>query len=285
VPQSIDPTLRDAVAAVQRRTRVGAAGDTLAMMADRLRSIASLAEGERVARALLDDADWIAAAFARSMACLQEEPSARHDALRTGITLFDTPAASVALRIIAPVPAATGTLPDRIMVNGQVRWIRYLRAGRARLWRWRADPVDAAWQAATAAPARPLSVLPLRDGAIVRIDGRRDAMLLADAVADIVAVSITLRHEAAPFPRQYDRVTGRLTRVVPPEGDAARPPSGDAPGIDRMSSGPAAYVHGQVLGDGMAEDARAALGRLHAIAHAPHPAPGTVPLVMPTRRG
>lgn len=179
--------------------------------------VGSLDAGEAAARALLYDADWIAT--------LPQPLNSSFDAGRDrgagDIVLLNAPAARVTMGAIRHRAEAIRALPATVVVEGHVAWTRYLRAGNARLWRWRADLVDPGVHGGTAMSVRPLSVQPLEDGDIVRIDGRSDAMLLLDATADIVVVTVTLRHGAAPLLREYDRVGGAMVRLVPRDGKAA----------------------------------------------------------------
>lgn len=193
------------------------------VLAARFADVDSLAAGEAAARAVLGDADWIATLPQP----LDPSHHAARDRVPARILLLDAAAAAVTTGVIRHHAEEPRTLPTMVVVDGRVSWTRYLRAGNARLWRWRADLVDTRWQRATAAPVRPLSVQPLDDDTIVRVDGRRDAVLLLDATADIVSVTVTLWHGAAPFLREYDRVGGDLVRLVPLDATATDDPQFD----------------------------------------------------------
>lgn len=291
MPAPIDGRLRDAIAAA--RVRSLAAGrdwaDDAAVRAvtARLADVTTLAEGEVAARALVADTGWVEALLAPWIARLRDDPlseppfKTQRDALRTGMVLAETPAASVTMAAIDHLAPAARVMPDTIVVGGRVSWTRYLRGGDARLWRWRADRIDEGWHGGIAAPARPLAVQPLVDGAVVRIDGRSDAMLLVDPAAPIVSVTITLRHGAAPFMREYDRVGGGLVRVATLDDGAARSTMlltllrelGQADGevFDALSRDPAFFVRWDAMREWLASDARAALPRLRAMTDDPHP--------------
>ena len=291
MPAPIDDRLRDAIAAA--RVRSLAAGrdwsDDAAVRAitARFANVTTLAEGEAAARMLVEDADWVAALLAPWIARLHGDPlfeppfRSQRDALRTGMVLAETSAASVTMAAIDPLAPAARAMPDTVVVGGRVSWTRYLRGGDARLWRWRADRIDDGWHGGIAAPARPLAVRRLADGAVVRLDGRSDAMLLADPASTIVSVTVTLRHGAAPFMREYDRVGGDLVRVATLDDGAARSTmlltllrelgQADAEVFDALSRDPAFFVRWDAIREWLASDARAALPRLRAMTADPHP--------------
>lgn len=291
MPAPINDRLRDAIASA--RTRSLAAGrawvDDAAVRAvtARFADVTTLAEGEAAARSLVDDAGWVEALLTPWIARLRDDPlfeppfRSQRDALRTGMVLAETPAASVTMAAIDHLAPAARTMPDTVVVGGRVSWTRYLRGGEARLWRWRADPVDAGWHGGIAEPARPIGVQPLADGAVVRIDGRTDAMLLADPAAAILSVTITLRHGAAPFMREYDRRSGALVRVATLDDGAARSSmlltllrelgQADAEVFDALSHDPAFFVRWDAMREWLAADARAALPRLRTMTDDPHP--------------
>lgn len=291
MPAPIDDRLRDAIAAA--RTRSLAAGRDWAedaavrAVTARFSAGTTLAEGEAAARLLVEDAGWVEALLAPWIARLRDDPlfeppfRSQRDGLRTGMVLVETPAASVTMAAIDSFASAARTMPDTVVVGGRVSWTRYLRGGGARLWRWRADPVDARWHGGEAAPARPIAVQPLADGAVVRIDGRTDAMVLADPAAAILSVTITLRHGAAPFMREYDRRSGALVRVATLDDGAARSSmlltllrelgQADAEVYDALSQDPAFFVRWGAMREWLAVDARAALPRLRTMTTDPHP--------------
>jgi len=291
MPAPIDGRLRDAIAAA--RVRSLAAGrdwnDDAAVRAvtAQFADVTTLAEGEAAARALVEDTGWVEALLAPWIARLSDDPlfeppfKSQRDALRTGMVLAESPAASVTMAAIDHLAPAARTLPDTIVVGGRVSWTRYLRGGNARLWRWRADAIDDRWHGGIAAPARPLAVQPLADGAVVRLDGRTDAMLLVDPAANIVSVTVTLRHGAAPFMREYDRASGSLVRVATLDDGAARSTmlltllrelgQADAEVFDALSRDPAFFVRWDAMREWLASDARSALPRLRAMTDDPHP--------------
>lgn len=291
MPAPIDGRLRDAIAAGRARSfkEGGDWADDAAVRAvtARFADGTTLAEGEAAARSLVEDAGWVAAMLAPSIARLRDDPlseppfKSRGDALRTGMVLAQTPVASVTMAAIDPLAPAARVMPDTVVVGGRVSWTHYLRGGETRLWRWRADPVDAQWHGGIAAPARPLGVRPLADGAVVRIDGRTDGMLLADPAAEILSVTITLRPGAAPFLREYDRRSGALVRVAMPDDDAACSSmlltllgelgQGGAELFDALSHDPAFFVRWDAMREWLAADAGAALPRLRAMTADPHP--------------
>ncbi|MDJ0276535.1 hypothetical protein QLH51_06980 [Sphingomonas sp. 2R-10] len=291
MPAPIDAGLRDAIAAARLRSLAAGRDWTddaaLRAVTARFADIATLAEGEAAARALVEDAGWVAALLGPWIARLRGDPlleppfRSQRDALRTGMVLAETPVASVTMAAIDPLAPAARVLPDTVVVGGRVSWTRYLRGGGARLWRWRSDHVDADWHGGVAASARPLAVRPLADGAVVRIDGRQEAMLLVDPSAPVVSVTVTLRVGAAPFLREYDRIGGALVRVATLDDGAARSMMlmqllrelgrGDAEVFDALSRDPAFFVRWDAMREWLASDARGALPRLRTMADDPHP--------------
>ncbi|KQM61811.1 MULTISPECIES: hypothetical protein [unclassified Sphingomonas] len=291
MPAPIDGRLRDAIAAARTRSLAAARdwSDDAAVRAvtARFADVTTLAEGEAAARALVEDAGWVGALLAPWIARLRDDPlseppfRSQRDTLRTGMVLAETPVASLTMAAIDPLAPAARTMPDTIVVGGRVSWTRYLRGGDARLWRWRADRIDDHWHGGIAASARPLAVQPLTDGAVVRLDGRSDAMLLVDPSAPIVSITITLRPGAAPFMREYDRVGGALVRVATLDDGAARSTmlltllrelgQADAEVFDALSRDPAFFVRWDAMHEWLASDARAALPRLRTMTDDPHP--------------
>ena len=291
MPPPITDRLRDAIAAARVRSLAAARdwADDAAVrtVTAKFADVTTLAEGEAAARSLVEDAGWVAAMLAPSIARLRDDPlseppfRSQRDVLRTGMVLAETPAASVTMAAIDHLVPAARTMPATIVVGGRVSWTRYLSGGDARLWRWRADRIDDRWHGGIAAPALPLAVQPLVDGAVVRLDGRSDAMLLVDPVATIVSVTITLRHGAAPFMREYDRTGGELVRVATLDDAASRSTmlltllrelgQADAEVFDALSRDPAFFVRWDAMREWLATDARAALPRLREMAHDPHP--------------
>ncbi|MFD1034234.1 hypothetical protein ACFQ15_06170 [Sphingomonas hankookensis] len=291
MPAPIEAGLRDAIAAARERSlaagRAWIDDAALRAVTARFTDIPTLAEGEAAARALVEDAGWVAALLGPWIARLRGDPlfeppfKSQRDALRTGMVLAETPAASVTMAAIDSFAPAARVLPDTVVVGGRVSWTRYMRGGEARLWRWRADAVDANWHGGVAAPARPLAVRPLTDGAVVRIDGRQEAMLLVDPSAPIVSVTVTLRVGAAPFLREYDRLGGALVRVATLDDAAARSTmlltllrelgQGDAAVFDALSRDPAFFVRWDAMREWLAADARSALPRLRTMTGDPHP--------------
>ena len=291
MPAPIDGRLRDAIAAARLRSlaagRDWADDAAVRAVTAKFADVATLAEGEAVARALVEDTGWVAALLSPWIARLRDDPlfeppfRSQRDALRTGMVLAETPAASVTMAAIDHLAPAARAMPDTVVVGGRVSWTRYLRGGDARLWRWRADRIEDGWHGGTAAPVRPLAIQPLVDGAVVRLDGRTDAMLLVEPAATIVSVTITLRHGAAPFMREYDRTGGGLVRVATLDDGAARSTmlltllrelgQADAEVFDALSQDPAFFVRWDAMREWLASDARAALPRLRAMTDDPHP--------------
>lgn len=179
------------------------------------------------AEALLSDSGWAAALLAPLVRALADDPlfeppfKFHRDALRVGAVLFDCPVASIAASVTSATAMAMLPPPRTIVFTGRIAITRTIRAGAARLARWQAEPPDAHFRADRAAPCRSLGSEPLRDGAVHRTDGRREAQLVCDAAADVVTLVATIRTGAAPLLREYDRASGALIRM----GDADDRPS------------------------------------------------------------
>jgi hypothetical protein len=172
------------------------------------------------AEQLLDDPDWAATLIAPLIEALAADPlfepplKAHRDALRTGAVLFDSPAASIAASITSASAMARLPPPRTIVFTGRMAVTRTIRAGGARLRRWRVEPMGQQFAAADAAPCTPMAPVQLRDGMVHRTDGRSRAQLICDAESDVVTLVATIRAGAAPLMREYDIDNGGLLRIA-----------------------------------------------------------------------
>lgn len=171
------------------------------------------------AESLLSDSDWAGALIAPLLGELAAAPlfepaiKAHRDALRTGVVLFDCPVASIAASVTSA--AAMAALPPRTIVfTGRIAVTRTVRAGGARLRRWRVEAMGAAFDAGGAAPCAERESALLADGMLHRTDGRTEAQLVCDAATDVVTLVATIRTGAAPLMREYDIASGALMRVA-----------------------------------------------------------------------
>lgn len=235
------------------------------------------------AEALLADPGWAEALLAPLVDALAEDPffepplKLHRDGLRIGAVLFDCPAASIAASVTRAAAMAALPPPATIVFTGRLSITRVIRAGGARRACWRAELIDTRFRADRAAPCTALGSTPLRDGAVHRTDGRREAQLVCDAAGDVVMLVATIRAGAAPLLREYDRANGRLVRV----GDGDDRPSRTemllrllrvagradaAPCFADATHAPQFHLRWAAMREWLALDAAAALPRLAAMA-------------------
>lgn len=231
------------------------------------------------AEALLSDRGWVDALFAPMMRTLGDHPIAdppvkvSRDALRTSVLIQDCPVASLTATILSARALATAPLPASIVVAGRLSVMRVHEGGGAVLRRWRAEPIRDDFSLASAARCRALPPVALEDGAVVRIDGRTDAMLITDAQGDVVTLTATIRLGAAAVMREYARDDGRPLRAATLDEGAARSQmlltllraSGrrDAGSVfDAATRDPAFFVRWDAMRQWLAIDADAAEPRL-----------------------
>jgi hypothetical protein len=177
---------------------------------------------ERAAKAaerLLADSAWAADLLAPLLKALAQDPffeppfKVHRDPLRTGAVLFDCPAASIAASVTSAAAMAVRP-PATIVFTGRIAVTRTVRAGGARLLRWRTTAMGAEYRAANAPPCTPMAWMALRDGSVHRTDGRTHAQLVSAAETDVVTIVATIRAGAAPLMREYDIASGALVRVA-----------------------------------------------------------------------
>lgn len=292
MPRPVDEPLRNALAnarvpsiAAAREWRASGAWTDVSR---RFAVAGTLAEAEAVAAAMLLDLGWVERLLVPLIKGLAADPlfeapiRAHRDGLRTGAVLYEDSRVAITATVMDHASSAARANPDSVVVSGRVAWTRYVRAGGATLRRWRADRVGDSWTAACAKSATVLPPAALRDGAIVRHDGRSDAMLISDARGDVVSLAITLKMEAAPLMREYAANTGRLLRIATLDDRAARCAMlltvlrelghADGQAFDDATRDPAFFLRWDAMRDWLASDAMSALPRLRAMATGdPHP--------------
>ncbi len=231
------------------------------------------------AAALLADDDWTGELLAPLIAALAAddwfEPGFRtsHDALRTGAVLIDSETVSIAATVTRAATLATIAQPATLVVPGRMTLTRYVGSGNARMRRWRAAPVTPGFSAADAPPCIELAPLTLRDGQVVRHDGRTDGHLIVAADRDIVALTLTIKPGAAPLMREYAVADGRFVRAASADDMASRMEmlltflrvSGRAdagPAFDAASRHPAFHLRWAAMREWLMLDAASARGRL-----------------------
>ncbi|MBC9033330.1 hypothetical protein IAG41_13115 [Sphingomonas sp. JC676] len=269
---------REASRAIARRWLEGAEYRTLEnMFADCPLESAEPA-ADRAER-LLSDSGWATALIDPLVAALDHDPffeppfKISRDARRFGAVLFDCPAISITMSIASATAMATLPAPASMVFTGRMAVTRYLKAGGATLRRWRAEPITARFGAATAVPARALPPVTLVDGDMMRLDGRIEAQLVAEARSDVVTLAATVRPGAAPLMREYAIPDGVLIRTASNDDRASRTEmllaflrlSGRADAGEQFGAvtrDPAFHVRWAAMREWLALDARAALPRL-----------------------
>ena len=170
------------------------------------------------AERLLTDPGWAEAMLAPLVEALAVDPlfepplKVHRDALRTGAVLFDCPAASIAASV-TNAAALAARPPATIVFTGRIAVTRTVKAGGARLRRWRTEAPGLG--SATRAPhCTPMAPIALQDDGVHRIDGRTQAQLISGAETDVVTIVATIRAGAAPLMREYAISGGALVRVA-----------------------------------------------------------------------
>ncbi|MGN6375768.1 MAG: hypothetical protein ACTHMG_09455 [Sphingomonas sp.] len=237
------------------------------------------------ARALLADDGWVAPLLAPLIAAQRGDPwieppfKVNREAGKIGAVLYDGPTASVTASVISADWLAAMPRPMALLVPGRLTVVRYIRAGGAKLQLWRADSVDAQFTAAGAAPAMPIGVLTLRDGMVLRLDGRSRGWWLEAGGSDVVTLTAVVKLGAAPLMREYALPRGGFLRCATLDDGAARAQmlltllrvTRRADAGDRFAAAshdPAPFLRWSAMREWLALDARAALPRLAAMAEA-----------------
>lgn len=226
-----------------------------------------LSRAEAVARALLADGTWLRRWLQAEVGRLREpdyQPrvKAHSDPARTGVVLFHNHAVQVALVKVAP---SDGPPPLRRsnVLSGKVTWSLYLRGAGARLLRWRLSGDRLV----------PTRGRVLRDGSMLRHDGRTHAQVIDAGRCPVVVLSITLSAGASGIVREYAAADGRHLRSATHDEDASRSAMlltllraagrSDAGEVFRLASHePAPMLRWHAMREWLATDLPAALPRL-----------------------
>lgn len=283
MPPPVCDRLRDAIVAARPSNHhIGQAWRSSAAVRRLRDAWAGVPDAETAATEasrLLADPIWVAALFAPLIDALAADPlfdppfKVSRDGLRTSALLYDCPTGSLTATLLSADALRRAQPATTVIVPGRMSVMRVHADGGATLHRWRAETVVGDFALATAGPARALPVLALRDAMVVRIDGRTDAMLIADAARDVVTLTATLRIGAAPVMREYDRRDGRALRGATLDERAARSQMlltllrasgrGDSvPAFDAATRDPAFFVRWDAMRQWLASDADAATARL-----------------------
>lgn len=238
---------------------------------------------ERAISTLLSDHGWVGELIAPLIAALAEDPwfeppfRVARDGLRIGTVLFEDTDVSIAATVLSADALAAVSPPQSVVVPGRVTVTRYVRSGGARLRLWEAEAMRADFSAATAKPCVALPDLRPADGEIVRIDGRTQGHILADATGDVVTLSATLRAPTIPYAREYAIDSGALVRVATNDDRASRTQMllaylrlagrrGSEACFAAATRDPAFFLRWAAMREWLASDAGAALPRLREMA-------------------
>lgn len=240
---------------------------------------------EDAAAIVLADAEWVGALIAPLVAALADDPwfeppfRVARDGLRIGTVLFENPAVSIAATVLSADALSAAPRPQTVVVPGRLTLTHYVRAGNARLRLWDAEPMGEDFSAETARPCRPAPDLVLRDGAVVRLDGRTRGHLIESAQSDVVTLNATIRAATAPYAREYAIGSGALVRIATNDDRAARTQMllaylrlAQRPGAQQRFAAatrdPAFFLRWGAMREWLAIDTRAALPRLREMAEA-----------------
>lgn len=180
------------------------------------------------AHELLEDDNWVDALLEPGIAALARDPwiqpplAVSRDALKTGAVLFDAGSIVLTASVTAADILAAMPPPTSVIVPGRLAIVRYVKSGGARLHLWHAPPAEADFSAADAAAAAPLGDLPIGDGVVLRLDGRKRGWWLAGATGDVVTITATIRAGQAPLMREYALPSGVFLRCATLDERAAR---------------------------------------------------------------
>lgn len=238
---------------------------------------------ERAISTLMGDHGWVGEMIAPLITALAEDPwfeppfRVARDGLRIGTVLFENAEVSIAATVLSADALATVPPPRTVVVPGRVTVTRYVRSGGARMRLWEAEPIAADFSAANAKPCVALPDRHLTDGEVVRIDGRTQGHVLADATSDVVTLSATLRAQTIPYAREYAIDTGALLRIATNDDRAARTQMllaylrlagrrGSEACFAAATRDPAFFLRWAAMREWLASDAGAALPRLREMA-------------------
>jgi hypothetical protein len=180
------------------------------------------------ARALLTDLGWVEALLAPLIRALHADPwfeppfRTSRDALRTGTVLIDCPAVSLTATVTSAAALNRLTVAPTVVLPGRVTLTRYVRGGGAVMRQWRADAAGPDFSAGTTSPARELAPRVLKDGELLRQDGRTRGHLIVSAQNDIVALTVTIKPKASPLMREYAVADGAFVRAASADDTASR---------------------------------------------------------------
>jgi hypothetical protein len=267
-----------ALAAIKRGLEPGREADADAVLA--------------LARDFVEDEAAIAAIVGAMVAAAAADPMCRpprrasRNGVQDGLLLFSHPLLVIQLAAMSPDALAierraAGAPP--ISFTGQRTLFRFLRAGGAILSVWEAPLIDPGFTAAGSGRCRLRQRRRLVDGETIEFDGRREAVVVDRADADLVYMFASTSLEASPVGAEYDPRTLELVATSSTDDAASRTQMMLAllRATDRRDAAPlfaellhARHFHArwQAMREFLALDAELALPHLRRMAAAdPHP--------------
>lgn len=229
---------------------------------------------------LFGDDSWVSSLLGPLIDALAGDPwiepplRISRDGVRTGAILFESPLVTITASVLSADALRALPPPRSVVVPGRLTIVRYVRGGGARLRLWHAGAAgDDGREAATARRCRPLGVLPLADGVVLRLDGRTRGWLIEQAESDVVMLSASVRIGAAAVMRDYALPGGDLLRSATLDDGAARTQmlltllrlSGRSNALEAFETAThddAVFLRWAAMREWIALDARSALPRL-----------------------
>lgn len=170
------------------------------------------------AEAWLSDAGALGTLLSPLIAALREdsrfEPPFRvhRDPLRIGAVVFDHPLVTITAGVMFADALATLPPARTVVLTGRRSVTRYHRAAGARLARW----------TLAEGACRRTADMTLSDGLILRLDGRRQGMVVTAAPRDVVTVTATLRPAPGGVMREFAVADGAPVRTATLDDEVSR---------------------------------------------------------------
>lgn len=216
-----------------------AAHPAIVQLNRRLRNCPQDADGEALLAAaapLLDDIAWVGDAVRSGVSRMAEdcwyEPPFRTltPGHQRGIVLFDDGRLRITLARVLLEPMAQHKLAGErdagarrsVSFTGLSTRTRVIRGGGALLQLWEAPAADGDFTAARAGRCRRTTTLPLADGDLFAIDGRREAWTFLRLRGDLLLLQASARGAAAPIAVEYDARSGAFLSASATDGTVAR---------------------------------------------------------------
>lgn len=205
----------------------------------RLRDCPADADGAALLSAaapLLDNLAWVRDAVrsgvARMAADRWYEPPFRtlSPGHQLGIVLFDDGRLRITLARVLLEPMARHKMAGQrdepecrsVSFTGLATHTRVIRGGGALLQLWEAPAADQGFTGARAGRCRRTTTLPLADGDLFAIDGRREAWTFLHLRGDLLLLQASARGAAAPIAVEYDAGSGAFLSASATDGAVAR---------------------------------------------------------------